>query len=86
MKKRITHDTVDRSVLERDIKSIIMSHDYIKAVHAFVIEPKRHLMSFDVVAGYGAPPDDVIRQQVVDAVQDRFPTYAVAIVVDRDYA
>ncbi|MDO5137468.1 MAG: cation diffusion facilitator family transporter [Oscillospiraceae bacterium] len=78
----------DEAVIEtqRKVGDIVLSHEHVKQMHGFYMNPKNKAMRFDVVISFNAENREAVYEEVVADVQKAFPDYTLQVAMDTDFA
>ena len=74
------------SRLEKKIREIVFSHQYVRQIHGFYLTKKTKNIRFDLVISFDAPNRQAVFQEVVAHIQAEFPTYELQVVMDTDFS
>jgi cation diffusion facilitator family transporter len=81
-------NTQDEEVsrLEKKIREIVFSHQYVRQIHGFYLTKETKNIRFDLVISFDAPNRQVVFQEVVAHMQEEFPDYELQVVMDTDFS
>ena len=74
------------SRLEKKIREIVFSHQYVRQIHGFYLTKETKNIRFDLVISFDAPNRQVVFQEVVAHMQEKFPDYELQVVMDTDFS
>ena len=74
------------SRLEKKIREIVFSHQYVRQIHGFYLTKETKNIRFDLVISFDAPNRQVVFQEVVAHMQEEFPDYELQVVMDTDFS
>ena len=74
------------SRLEKKIREIVFSHQYVRQIHGFYLTKETKNIRFDLVISFDAPNRQAVFQEVVAHIQAEFPTYELQVVMDTDFS
>ena len=74
------------SQLEKKIREIVFSHQYVRQIHGFYLTKETKNIRFDLVISFDAPNRQAVFQEVVAHIQAEFPTYELQVVMDTDFS
>ena len=74
------------SRLEKKIREIVFSHQYVRQIHGFYLTKETKNIRFDLVISFDAPNRQVVFQEVVAHMQEEFPDYQLQVVMDTDFS
>ena len=74
------------SRLEKKIREIVFSHQYVRQIHGFYLTKETKNIRFDLVISFEAPNRQAVFQEVVAHIQAEFPTYELQVVMDTDFS
>lgn len=74
------------SRLEKKIREIVFSHQYVRQIHGFYLTKETKKIRFDLVISFDAPNRQAVFQEVVAHIQAEFPTYELQVVMDTDFS
>ena len=81
------NNTDEQTVKAREeIRDIVVSNEYVLGFHGFYINSQKKKIRFDTVVSFAAPDRGKLYQQIVSAVEERYPGYDVQIVLDTDFS
>ena len=72
--------------MQSDIRSIVSGFDGVLQVHGIFIDTNSKLISLDAVVDFKVSDKLALRQQITDAVVQKFTGYEVEINFDIDYS
>ena len=78
----------DEKVVEtqRKVGEIVLSHEHVKQMHGFYVNPEKKTMRFDAVISFDAGDRHAVYEKVVSDVQNAFPDYTLQVAMDTDFA
>lgn len=79
-------DSEEVMAMEKNVKSIATSVDYIKGVHGFYVDMQEKIMRFDIVVSFDAKDRDEAYIKAQQAVQDEYSEYKLITSMDADYS
>lgn len=81
-------NTKDEEVIQmrRQVREIVLAHEYVRQMHGFYLLKERKTMRFDVVISFDAPNRGTVHEAVVSDVQKAFPDYELQVTMDMDFA
>ena len=74
------------SRLEKKIREIVFSHQYVRQIHGFYLTKETKNIRFDLVISFDAPNRQAVFQEVVAHMQEEFPDYELQVVMDTDFS
>ena len=74
------------SRLEKKIRKIVFSHQYVRQIHGFYLTKETKNIRFDLVISFDAPNRQAVFQEVVAHMQEEFPDYELQVVMDTDFS
>ena len=74
------------SRLEKKIREIVFSHQYVRQIHGFYLTKETKNIRFDLVISFDAPNRQVVFQEVVAHMQEEVPDYELQVVMDTDFS
>ena len=72
--------------IQNDIRAIAMQFDGILQVHGILADHNAKLISFDAVVDFKITDKNALRQQLIDALSEKFKGYTIEINFDIDYS
>ncbi len=79
-------DTPEMRALREEIRSVVMSHEYVRGFHGFYVDATTLQCSFDAVMSFDAPDMRVAFDEVVADVEEKFPEYTFRVNMDLDFS
>ena len=74
------------SRLEKKIREIVFSHQYVRQIHGFYLTKETKNIRFDLVISFEAPNRQAVFQEVVAHIKTELPTYELQVVMDTDFS
>ncbi|SEA07387.1 cation diffusion facilitator family transporter [Lachnospiraceae bacterium NK3A20] len=72
--------------IERNVKRIVLSHEYILQMHGFYYNEENNTIRFDMVVSFNSPDRHVTYEETVADVQKAYPGYKIVAAMDSDYS
>ena len=69
--------------IREDVRSLVLDINHVKQMHGFYVDDNN--MRFDVVISFDAADRMAVYNQVVELLQDKYPSYTINIGMDMDY-
>lgn len=81
-----SRNTQDSGVqqMQKDIRKIVMAHDYVLQMHGFFLNEQEKSIRFDIIIDFAAPEREQLYQTIVQEVQQHYPAYHIAVTLDAD--
>ncbi len=76
----------EAKAIERKVREIVFSHEYILQMHGFYLTKETNTIRFDVVVSFDAPDRREVYKAIVSDVQKTFPDHKLQIALDTDYS
>ena len=74
----------ETAIIRETVRDIVMSYDHVLQMHGFFVDKEKKQMRFDVVIGYGPFEREVLFNEIMENVRDKFPKYNVVAALDSD--
>ncbi len=71
---------------KKKVFEIAVSHEHVKQIHGFYMQPEEKTLRFDVVISFDAASRRAVFSEVIADVQKAFPDYTVQAAMDADYS
>ena len=78
-----TKDEKLKKVLS-DVHEIVFQHEGILQLHGFYFDEKDQMIRFDIVMDFKVPDREKVHQEILDAIQAKYPGFDISINVDVD--
>ncbi|MBO4635805.1 MAG: cation transporter [Clostridiales bacterium] len=80
-------NTHDREVIDlrEKIRSIVMSHDFVKGMHGFYYSPTDKLIRFDVVISFDAKVRSLVLKDIKEDLSKHYPDMNFVLAMDMDF-
>ncbi len=72
--------------MKSDIMKIIKEYKTILQLHAFYVEEEKNTVSFDLVFDFEEEHPDLIRDEIINKIKEKYPQYNYLIILDKDYS
>ena len=81
-------NTKDEEIIEAQekVREIVFSHDYVRQMHGFFMNPEQKTMRFDIVISFDAKDRRAVFREVISDVQNAYPEYTLQAAMDTDFA
>ena len=76
----------EAKAIERKVREIVFSHEYILQMHGFYLTKETNTIRFDVVVSFDAPDRKEVYKAIVSDVQKAFPDHKMQIALDTDFS
>ena len=76
----------EAKAIERKVREIVFSHEYILQMHGFYLTKETNTIRFDVVVSFDAPDRREVYKAIVSDVQKAFPDHKMQIALDTDFS
>lgn len=76
----------EAKAIERKVREIVFSHEYILQMHGFYLTKETNTIRFDVVVSFDAPDRREVYKAIVSDVQKAFPDHKLQIALDTDFS
>ena len=74
------------SRLEKKIREIVFSHQYVRQIHGFYLTKETKNIRFDLVISFAAENRNAVFAETVAHIQQEFPDYELQVVMDTDFS
>lgn len=76
----------EAKAIERKVREIVFSHEYILQMHGFYLTKETNTIRFDVVVSFDAPVRREVYKDIIYDVQKAFPDHKLQIALDTDFS
>ncbi|MCR5734861.1 MAG: cation diffusion facilitator family transporter [Lachnospiraceae bacterium] len=80
-----TKDDHNKEVQNR-VHDIALSHQYVRQMHGFYLDPEKKSMRFDIVVSFDAKDRRAVCRDVYEDIKKEFPDHDVKIAMDVDFS
>lgn len=82
-----TNNTDDLSnEVRKDVVDIISNYPDIIQMHGFYVDQKEHTIMFDIILKFETKSPSGTRNEIVDALKEKYPEYQITINLDTDFS